>query len=102
MRKDQQKWDQMIRITSALGALKICAGVLLWIALSNLQSACPGQVTVSSIYPPVCIALGASWLVRGQRLRKIQQTSGGLLPTTYAEAPDGAAPVVMAQAVDGK
>jgi hypothetical protein len=102
MRKDQQKWNQMIQITSALGALKIFAGVFLWLSLSDLKSACPDQVTISSIYPPICIVLGASWLVRGQKLRKFQQTSGGLLPTTYAEAPDGAAPVVIAQAVDGK
>jgi hypothetical protein len=104
MVKDPQKWDQMVQITSALGLVKIVGGLALWSALSDLQDACPGQVTVTSYYPPICILLGCVWIGRGQKVKKMQQASGGLLPTTYAAAPEGTVPVqvVTAQAVDAK
>jgi hypothetical protein len=101
MAKDRQKWDQMVKITSGLGLLKIFAGVYLFVELNELKNACPGQVTISSIYPPICIALGAIWLIRGQKIKKLQ-AADGLLPN-YAQAPDGNPPVVLqAQPIDGK
>ena len=104
MVKDPQKWNQMVQITSALGLVKIVGGLALWSALSDLQDACPGQVKVTSYYPPVCILLGCVWIGRGQKVKKMQQASGGLLPMTYAAAPEGIVPVqvVTAQAVDAK
>ena len=53
------------------------------------------------LYPCLCIFLGGTWIARGQKIKQLQ-ASQGLLPTTYAAAPDGAAPVVQAQAVGGK
>ena len=102
MVKDKQKWDQMVKITSGLGLLKIFAGVYLFAELNELKNACPGQVTITSFYPPICIALGVIWLARGRKIKKLQE-AGGLLPS-YAQAPDGnpAPVVVQAQPVDGK
>ena len=105
MVKDPQKWDQMVQITSALGLVKIVGGLALWSALSNLaEQAAVCHLSVTSYYPPICILLGCVWIGRGQKVKKMQQASSGLLPTTYAAAPEGTVPVqvVTAQAVDAK
>ena len=97
---DKQNWDQMVKITSGLGLLKIFAGVYLFSELNELKNTCPGQVTVNSFYPPFCIALGALWLVRSRKIKKLQ-AADSLLPN-YAQAPEGNPAPVQAQPVDGK
>ena len=94
MIKDQQKWDKMISMTSALGGAKILAGVILLITIPD-ASACP-EVSVGSLYmyPFICIFLGVTWIARGRRLQQLRaHQSSGLLPT-HADAP-----VVQAHAV---
>ena len=104
MGKDPQKWDKMVRITSALGLVVIAGGLALWSVVGDLNATCPDQVTVTSSYPAVCILFGCFWIGRGQKVKKMQQASGGLLPMTYAAAPEAPVPVqvVTAQAVDAK
>ena len=108
--KDRANWDKMIMTTSALGGAKIfagtprpctrvqstvanrraCAGIVL-LAIIPDNSACP-SVSMSGLYmyPVLCIFLGITWIARGQRLKKAQES---LLPTVYAAAPDGQQPV---------
>ena len=107
--KDRANWDKMIMTTSALGGAKIfagtprlctrvralanrraCAGIVL-LAIIPDNSACP-SVPMSGLYmyPVLCIFLGITWIARGQRLKKAQES---LLPTVHAAAPDGQQPV---------
>lgn len=90
MVKNKEKWDQMVQITSVLGGMKIFAGIALLITMPD-NTGCP-SVSVSSLYfyPVLCIFLGMTWIGRGNNIRKIQ-AGGELLPTVYAQAPDGQA-----------
>ena len=69
---------------------RACAGIVL-LAIIPDNSACP-SVPMSGLYmyPVLCIFLGITWIARGQRLKKAQES---LLPTVHAAAPDGQQPV---------